>query len=84
VALEEFLAAARRDMRKPEKKAPDGDVLQKIREAALSYNMGDLDRAMEELDRYSYEAGGDLILWLRDHIGRSEFEEVAERLSLES
>jgi HPt (histidine-containing phosphotransfer) domain-containing protein len=65
---------------KPLKEAPDRNILQKIHDAASAYNIGELDEALGELEKYSYESNGDLIFWLREHIEISEFEAISEKL----
>jgi CheY-like chemotaxis protein len=63
------------------KAAPDGGILERIREAAGSYDMTELDKAMEELSKYEYESQPDLVSWLREQIELSEFEQIQQRLS---
>jgi signal transduction histidine kinase/CheY-like chemotaxis protein len=65
---------------KPRKAAPDPALLEKIRDAAEHYDMGMLETAMEELERYRYEANADLTPWLREQIDKSEFEVIQARL----
>jgi HPt (histidine-containing phosphotransfer) domain-containing protein len=65
---------------KPKKPAPDKELLDRILEAAGSYNMGELDNAMEELEKYQYESQGDIVPWLKEQIEMSEFEQIQERL----
>jgi signal transduction histidine kinase/CheY-like chemotaxis protein len=65
---------------KPRKAEPDHAVLARIREAAASYDMGAMDRLIEELEQYSYVSDGELVAWLRERIDRSELDEIAERL----
>jgi HPt (histidine-containing phosphotransfer) domain-containing protein len=67
-------------MEKPHKAAPDPVLLARIRDAAESYDMGELDDAMEELEQCVYESDTDLVSWLREQIDKSEFEEITERL----
>jgi signal transduction histidine kinase/DNA-binding response OmpR family regulator/HPt (histidine-containing phosphotransfer) domain-containing protein len=78
--LTELLDTLEGNLRKPRKTAPDPILLGKIRDAAESYNMGELDRAMEELEQCSYELEADLVPWLREQIDKAEFEEITERL----
>jgi hypothetical protein len=42
--------------------------------------MSGIDRAMSELESADYEEGADLVAWLKEKIGISEFAEAAERL----
>jgi CheY-like chemotaxis protein len=65
---------------KPRKPAPDPALLGKIWDAAGNYDIGELDRIMEELEQCDYESDGDLVPWLRNQINKSGFEEITERL----
>ncbi|MFP3043559.1 ATP-binding protein [Treponema primitia] len=81
VNLADFLDQAKK--RKPQQAAPDPALLTKVLEASIQYDMGQLDAAMDELERYDYESGSDLIIWLREKIADSELEKIQERLSKE-
>jgi CheY-like chemotaxis protein len=65
---------------RPLKLAPDTVLLAKIREAAENYDIGELDRIMEELEQYSYESNADMVIWLREQTDKSGFNEIAEWL----
>jgi CheY-like chemotaxis protein len=65
---------------KPVKPAPDPEILQEIYEAASSYNMQALDKALENLEQYSYESGVELVSWLREQADFSEFDAIKEKL----
>jgi hypothetical protein len=65
---------------KPKKPAPDTELLSRIRVAAANYNIADLDTAMEELERYTYESQQDLVAWIREQIALSEFDRICKRL----
>jgi hypothetical protein len=45
-----------------------------------SYDISEIDSAMEELEQCTYESESDLVPWLRDQIDKSEFEEIMGRL----
>jgi CheY-like chemotaxis protein len=79
-ALAGLLVALEDNQQKPLRFVPDKALLAKLRYAAENYDMNEIDRAMEELEQYSYESDGDLVPWLRDQIDKSEFEEITERL----
>jgi CheY-like chemotaxis protein len=66
---------------RPKKPAPDREVLTRLFEAAGAFNISEADKAMEELEKYEYETQEDLIPWLREQVGLSEFEQIQERLS---
>jgi CheY-like chemotaxis protein len=65
---------------RPQKAAPDPALLDRIREAAAQYDMGELENIMEELEQCRYESDADLVPWLREQIDKSEFEEITVRL----
>jgi len=70
---------AKRD--KPLKDRPDTKILFKMIDACNDFDMDSADEAMEELEKYKYETDNDLIIWLREHVDRMQFEEIAEKLS---
>ena len=63
------------------KSAPDPGVLAKLRESCEAYDMSGIDAAMDELEAAAYDAGGDLVAWLREKVDVMELDEVLERLS---
>jgi signal transduction histidine kinase/DNA-binding response OmpR family regulator len=76
-----LLGKLEKRQQKPHKAAPDPALLELIRDAAETYDMGGLDRAMEELDQWVYESDADLTSWLREQIDKSEFEAITKRLT---
>ncbi len=66
---------------KPRKKAPDRELLAKLRQYCKSYDMSGIDEVMEELDKTDYEEDAELIAWIKEKIVISEIGEVAERLA---
>jgi len=66
---------------KPRKKAPDREILAKLRESCENYDMDGIDEAMKELESCDYEEGADLIKWLREKVDVSKIGEAAERLA---
>ena len=66
---------------KPRQKAPDKEVLAKLRQCCENYDMSGIDDAVAELDKYDYDEGADLIAWLKEKIVVSEIDEVAEKLN---
>jgi HPt (histidine-containing phosphotransfer) domain-containing protein len=65
---------------KPRLKAPDREVLARLRRSCENYDMIGTDQAMTELASADYEEDADLIAWLKEKIDISEFAEAAERL----
>jgi hypothetical protein len=43
--------------------------------------MDKVDEAINELDSYEYNKGGDLIEWLKENVEKMNFTEIKERLS---
>jgi signal transduction histidine kinase/HPt (histidine-containing phosphotransfer) domain-containing protein len=66
---------------KPRQKAPDRELLARLRQCFESYDMGGIDNVMLELERFDYEEGADLMAWLREKIETAEFDEAAERIT---
>jgi len=66
---------------KPRKKAPDKELLKKLKECCENYDMSGIDEVMAELDKNDYEENADLISWLKEKLVVSEVGEVAERLA---
>jgi CheY-like chemotaxis protein len=66
---------------KPRLKAPDRDVLERLRRGCENYDMGGIDRAMAELESSDYDEDADLAAWLREKIDISEFAEITARLA---
>jgi hypothetical protein len=65
---------------KPVRNSPDPAVLKRLKQGCENYDIAAIDEAMNALENTEYETGNDLIAWLREKIGVSEFEEVARRL----
>ncbi|MDR2730625.1 MAG: PAS domain-containing protein [Treponema sp.] len=66
---------------KPRLKAPDREVLARLRRSCEIYDMSGIDQAMSELGGADYEEGADLVAWLKEKINISEISEVAARLA---
>ncbi|MDR3120487.1 MAG: response regulator, partial [Clostridiales bacterium] len=68
---------------KPEREAPDRLVLDRLKDACVSYDMDGVDTMLSELECFSYTAADarELVEWLRASVDRMEFREIAERLS---
>jgi PAS domain S-box-containing protein len=65
---------------KPRLKAPDREILARLRQSCQNYDMIGIDKALSELEKTDYEEDGDLVAWLRGKIDISEIDEVADRL----
>ncbi|MDR2111125.1 MAG: response regulator [Spirochaetaceae bacterium] len=79
-ALGNLLEELAADIQKPVRPAPDPALLAAVLDACSGYNMEELDKAMAELEQYRYESQGDLVAWIREESGKSELENIKERL----
>jgi len=66
---------------KPRQKAPDRELLAKLRQCCENYEMSGIDAVMAELDKTDYEEDADLMAWIREKIVISEIDEVAKKLA---
>jgi len=66
---------------KQRKKAPDREILAKLRESCESYDMDGIDENMTELEKYDYDEEADLVKWIREKIDISKMGDVAKRLA---
>ncbi len=61
----------------PAASEPDRAVLAELRAACGAFAMDRVDGAMESLESFRYERGGELVAWLRAQVDAMEFEEIA-------
>jgi len=66
---------------KPRKKAPDRELLARLRESCESYDMDGIDEAMKELESCDYDEDAELVTWIREKIDISKMGDVAKRLA---
>ena len=66
---------------KPKKDKPGGEALSKLLTACEAYDLDGVNAAMEEIDGYVYESGGDLVEWLRDKVYLMDFPQIVQKLS---
>jgi signal transduction histidine kinase/HPt (histidine-containing phosphotransfer) domain-containing protein len=74
------LAELDREGGKPGRGEPDPAVLERLRLACVNYDMDGVDRAMDELDAFAYNRGGELIAWLRERVSAMDFRMIADEL----
>jgi hypothetical protein len=82
-SLEEFFvdAGEGRDREdKPRAPAPDRELLARMLGACKEYNIAAMEEALRELERYAYESGNDLIIWLRRQLDNFDYEAIQQRL----
>jgi CheY-like chemotaxis protein/anti-sigma regulatory factor (Ser/Thr protein kinase) len=77
----EMLDGMAKENPRPVKPKPEKETLDKLYEACSRYNMDGVDAAINELESYEYEKGGELIDWLKENVEKMNFTEIKERLS---
>ncbi len=68
-AINTALAEIDADANIPVAANPDPVLLQALREACGTFDMDRVDAAMEQLESFRYERGGELVAWLREQVG---------------
>jgi HPt (histidine-containing phosphotransfer) domain-containing protein len=59
---------------------PDRELLARLSAAAAGFNSNETEEALGELERYKYERGDDLILWLREQAENFDYDAMHRRL----
>jgi hypothetical protein len=60
--------------------APDPNLLDKLLAACKQYRLALMEEAVTELEKYEYDSGGDLVLWLREQLDNLEYDGIQDRL----
>ncbi|MDR3342597.1 MAG: response regulator [Treponema sp.] len=79
--LQGFFEKIDQEIQKPKKSAPDPEILSVMLNASKNYDMEKLDTALACLEKYRYESQGELVEWLHEQIGKSEFGAIEKRLT---
>ena len=79
--LEGMFAAIYSENPKPKKSKPDDTALSKLIIACNRFDMDGVDKAMEEITGYEYDADDGLVKWLVKNVDQMNFSEIVERLS---
>ncbi len=77
--LEETLRKVDEALDKPKVRRPEPELLREISEAARAFDMDRVDAAMNSLEAFRYEEGGELVDWLREQVDNMAFEEIFNR-----
>jgi hypothetical protein len=72
---------AKEKLEKPEKDSPAPELLAILKTATEEYDMAALNDVIEKLDNWQYRSAPDLISWLREQAGKSNFENINNWLS---
>ncbi|MDR2433660.1 MAG: response regulator, partial [Treponema sp.] len=65
---------------KPRAAAPDRELLAGMLGACKKYNIAAMEEILLELEKYTYESGDELIVWLRRRLDNFDYELIQERL----
>ena len=79
--LEGFLATFETEEKKQSKDKPDREVLSRLYTACDSYDMDEVDAAMEEIAAYSYDSDEGLADWLQENVDLMNFSDIVIKLS---
>jgi PAS domain S-box-containing protein len=60
--------------------APDRALLGRLLEAVKRYRFTSMEEILRELEACEYEAGGELVSWLREQLDNLEYDAIRERL----
>jgi len=82
--LEKLLAsAAAHSGAKPLAKSPDAELLRQLLDACKQFKSSQMEEILEKLDKFHYESGGGLVVWLREQMDNLEYEAMEQRLTEE-
>jgi hypothetical protein len=81
--LERLLEELGSPEERPEKAAPEGELLEAALRASDAYDIGGLEQTLAKLGEYRYQNGEELVNWLQEEGARSEFGKISRRLSEE-
>jgi len=62
------------------KAAPDKEALAAILAASREFDAAGMQDALRELEKYEYNAGGDLVKWLGEQVASFGYDRIQERL----
>ncbi|MDR1238519.1 MAG: response regulator [Treponema sp.] len=71
------------EVKKEQAAAPSRALLEKILDAGRHFKSTMMEAAVGELEKYTYESGGDLVAWLREQVDNLEYDAIRQRLEKE-
>ncbi|MDR1446944.1 MAG: response regulator [Treponema sp.] len=79
--LNELLAKTKKGSAEKQRACvPDPVLLTSLLESCKKYRLGLMEEALAELEKYQYDSGGELVLWLREQFDNLEYEAIRDRL----
>jgi HPt (histidine-containing phosphotransfer) domain-containing protein len=82
--LENLLSQTEKENPKPVKEKPDKEVLSELIKACELYDIDEVDKAVEKLEKYQYESDNGLMDWLKEKLALMQYAEIIERLKGET
>jgi signal transduction histidine kinase/FixJ family two-component response regulator len=76
-----FLAEESQDADRDIKISPDRKLLDNIIEASERFDASAIEQNLSEMEKYTYENGGDLVKWIREQYENLEYDLIRERLT---
>jgi CheY-like chemotaxis protein len=70
--------------KKPEKDKPDPEILARLRDACDSFDIDEIDAAIDALESYIYTADDGLTARLRENIDKGKYKKIKDELSRSS
>ena len=83
-SLENALDRMEEENSKPVKDRPDAELLGRLIDACQAYDIDAIDKIMDEIESFEYEADGGLAAWLRENVDLMNLTQIVDRLSEET
>ena len=81
ILLPELRPNAVPEKNKPVKPAPDTEALAAFHEASVSCAHSKMEKLLQQLEQYRYQADGELVAWLRERVDAFDYDLINERLA---
>ncbi|MCL2244066.1 MAG: response regulator [Treponema sp.] len=79
--IDNALEIETKNKERPKKDKPYIEALSKLNEACRNYTIIEIEKAMNEIEAFEYEADNGLVSWLQDNIMKMNYMEISEKLS---
>jgi signal transduction histidine kinase/CheY-like chemotaxis protein len=82
--LEKLLSSAAENTKaKPGAKSLDPELLKQFLDACKQFKSSLMEEILDNIDKFQYESGGDLVQWLREQMDNLEYDAMEQRLTEE-
>jgi CheY-like chemotaxis protein len=75
-----FMELDQTEEKRKRQEEPSSTLLTKLLEASKQFDIMEMETVMEELERYDYDQGAELVAWLREQVDNLEYASVMNRL----